>query len=139
MNCELTQETILDSLTGPLPEERRISMESHLSTCENCRQFAAIQRSLDAQLAGALRPFDLSAGFRASLRERLRDDTSSRWRESLPDIAHLAGAAGGTLLLLLAFPRYSTTVALAGAAFTGATYFLQAVIRDSLEEQGDIS
>ena len=58
---------------------------------------------------------------------------SASWPESLPDIAHLAGCALGIVLLLLILPQYSRTVLLTGSGFTVVTYFVQAVVRSSVE------
>lgn len=134
MNCEETQETLLDSLDGPIAAEVHVVMEDHIAHCEACRRFAETQRSLDALLTAALPVMPLSPGFRSSLRMRLNDRQSSTWPESLPDIAHLAGCALAMALLLLVMPQYSRTVLLAGTGFTVVTYFLQAVLRSSLEK-----
>ena len=133
MNCEEARETLLDSLAGPLAAEIHLRMEDHIASCESCRRFAEIQRSLDARLTGAVPIVSLSSGFRASLQTRLNDRHTFIWPESLPDIAHLLGCALATVLLLLVIPQYSRTVLLAGTGFTVVTYFLQAVLRSSLE------
>lgn len=134
MSCEEAQETLLDSLDGPIAVEVYLAMEDHIASCEACRRFDQVQRSLDSRLAAALPVMSLSPGFRSSLRMRLNDHQSSTWPESLPDIAHLAGCALAMALLLLVMPQYSRAVLLAGTGFTLVTYFLQAVLRSSLEK-----
>ena len=133
MNCEQVRETLLDSLIEPVRAEVHLLMEEHLAGCEACRRFADVQRTLDARLTETVRPVSLSPGFRSSLRERLDRRHIPSWPESLPDIAHLVGCALGIVLLLLIVPQYSRIVLLAGSGFTVVTYFVQAVVRSSLE------
>ena len=133
MNCEQARETLLDFFTGPIRAEVHLLMEDHIASCEACRRFADVQRTLDARLTETVRPVSLSPGFRSSLRERLDRRHIPSWPESLPDIAHLVGCALGIVLLLLIVPQYSRIVLLAGSGFTVVTYFVQAVVRSSLE------
>ena len=133
MNCEQARETLLDSLTESVRAEVRLLMEDHIASCEACRRFAVVQRTIDARLTATVPAISLSPGFRSLLRERLDHCKVPSWPESLPDIAHLAGCALGIVLLLLILPQYSTTVLLAGSGFTVVTYFVQAVVRSSVE------
>jgi hypothetical protein len=133
MNCEQARERLLDSLIEPAGTEVQQHMEDHLAGCEACRRFAGLQRSIDARLTTALTGVSLSAGFRSSLRERLDRRSAPIWPEFLPDIAHLAGCALGMVVLLLILPQYSRTVLLAGTGFTVVTYFVQAVVRSSVD------
>jgi len=133
MNCQQARETLLDSLIEPLRAEVQLSMEDHLVGCEACRLFAGVQTSIDARLTATVPAVSLSAGFRSSLRGRLDHRQLPSWSESLPDIAHLAGCAVGIGLLLLFVPQYSRTVLLAGSGFTAVTYFVQAVLRSSMD------
>jgi len=133
MDCQEVQESILESLAEPLGADRRLATEDHIATCETCRSFAEIQRELDARLAAATPTMCLSAGFRTSVRKRIRRDLVSAWPDFLPELAHLAGClvAIGVSVFLLPLP--AGTVIMAGAAFTGLTYFLQTVLRTSLD------
>lgn len=133
MNCEQARQTLLDSLTEPVRAEVHLPMEDHIATCEACRRFAGVQRTIDALLTATIPAVFLSSGFRSSLRERLDHRQISSWPESLPDIAHLAGCVLGIVLLLLILPQYSRMVLLAGSGFTVVTYFVQAVVRSSVE------
>jgi len=133
MNCDEAREILLDSLAGPVDAGMESLMEGHVASCETCRRFAEVQRSLDARLAAAVPRVSLSSEFRRSLQTRLNRHPLRTWSESLPDIAHLAGCALAIALLLLVIPHYSRTVLLAGTGFTAVTYFLQAVLRSSLE------
>ena len=133
MQCEEVQQAIVESLAEPLPVERRVAMENHLVACETCRSFAETQRKLDARLVSAVPSARLSPGFQAALKKRIRRDPLSAWPDFLPDIAHLCGCVLAILLSAFVLPSYSATVILVGAAFTVGSYFLQAVIRSSLE------
>jgi anti-sigma factor RsiW len=139
MNCEQARQTLLDSLDGPITAELRLLVENHIVTCEACRRFAEVQRTIDARLTAAVPVASLSSGFRRSLQQKLNDPLVPSWPESLPDVAHLAGCGLAIMLLLLVMPQYSRTVLLAGAGFTAITYFLQAVLRSSLENLEHIS
>ena len=133
MDCQEAQESIVASLVEPLAADRRQAMENHVATCEACRRFAEVQRALDARLAAAMPATCLSDAFRASLRERIRRDPAAAWPDFLPELAHLAGCSVAVAVSVSLLPLPPGTVILAGAAFTGATYFLQAVLRTSLE------
>jgi hypothetical protein len=133
MICEEVRKTLLDSLIEPVRAEVRLLLEEHIASCDACRQFEGVQRILDARLTAAVHPVSLRPGFRSSLRERLDHRHSPSWPEFLPDIAHLVGCALGTVLLLLVVSQYSGTVLKAGLGFTVVTYFVQAVMRSSLD------
>jgi anti-sigma factor RsiW len=133
MNCEQARQTLFDSLDGPITAERRLLLEDHISKCEACRRFAEVQRTIDARLTAAAPVACLSSGFRASLQQKLSDPIVPGRQESLPDIAHLAGCGLGILLLLAIMPQYSKIVLAGGLGFTGVTYFLQAVLRNALD------
>ena len=47
MNCKEAQDALLDSLAG---STGAMALEDHLANCQNCREFAEIQTSLDARL-----------------------------------------------------------------------------------------
>jgi hypothetical protein len=133
MDCQEAQESILESLVEPLGTDQRQAMDNHIATCGPCRRFAEFQRVLDARLAGAVPTVRMSSGFRTSLRERMRRDPVSAWPEFLPDLAHLAGCSVATGVSVFLSPLPVWSVILASAAFTGLTFFLQAVLRASLD------
>jgi hypothetical protein len=133
MDCQEVRESILESLVEPLGAGQRQAMDSHIATCGTCRRFAEIQRVLDARLAAAVPAARLSAGFRKSLRERIRRDPLSAWPDFLPDLAHLAGCSVATGVSVFLLPLPAGPVILAGAALTGLTFFLQAALRASLD------
>jgi hypothetical protein len=110
-------------------------MKSHIATCAVCSQFARIHRSLDERLTAALPAESVSPGFRRSLAARIAGDVRSPWTESLPDMAHLIGCGGAIALCLFLLPWQPQTILLAGAAFTGVTYFMQATLRNALDNR----
>jgi hypothetical protein len=133
MDCQEAQERILEALVEPLGADQRQVMDNHIATCGTCRRFAEIQRVLDARLVAAVPAARLSAGFRTSLRERIQRDPVSAWPDFLPDLAHLAGCSVATGVAVFLLPLPAGSVILAGAALTGLTFFLQAVLRASLD------
>jgi hypothetical protein len=133
MDCQQAQESLLESLIGPLGAEVRADLERHLTGCESCRSFAEAQRELDARLAEALPSSQLSPAFRIVLKARIRRDPVSVWPDFLPDLAHLGGSAIAIGLLVTLLPRHTEILLVAGTAFTGVTYFLQAVLRSSFD------
>jgi predicted anti-sigma-YlaC factor YlaD len=132
MNCEEARTILLDSLAGSILAQSDL-MEGHLATCKTCRQFAEVQRSLDARLTAAAPFVSLSPKFRSSLQTRINERHPWKWPEYLPDVAHLTGCVLAIALLLLLMPQFFRTILLAGTGFTAVTYFLQAVLRSSLE------
>jgi hypothetical protein len=136
MDCQEAQERILEAFVEPLAADQRQVKDTHIATCGTCRSFAELQCVLDARLVAAVPAARLSAGFRTSLRESIRRDPVSAWPDFLPGLAHLAGCsvAAGVAVFLLPLPAGS--VILAGAAFTGLTFFLQAGITSFLGRTG---
>jgi hypothetical protein len=133
MDCIRTRESILESLIEPLGTERRRAVDEHLAGCENCERFNVAQRRLDVLLAEAFPPVGPRPGFRSALKNRIRRDPVSSWPDFMPDLAHLIGCAAAIAILALALPIYWKTVVYAGGTFTGLTYFLQALLRSSLD------
>src|SRR5260370_28514640 len=123
MDCQEVRESILESLVEPLGAGQRQAMDSHIATCGTCRRFAEIQRVLDARLAAVVPAARLSAGFRKSLRERIRRDPLSAWPDFLPDLAHLTGCSVATGVSVFLLPLPAGPVILAGGGVTGLSVF----------------
>jgi hypothetical protein len=134
MVCHEAQESILESLLESLPGDRRVAVERHIAECVTCSAFAALQQSLDTRLSAAMPPAYLSPGFRTSLKTAIRRETSLAWPDFLPDLAHLVGCVFAMGILVAVLPQFGGTVIAGGAAFTCVTYFLQGLLRSSLEE-----
>ncbi len=133
MDCQTAQELILDSLAAIRPGATTPELEIHLAGCQACRGFSETQFMLDYQLRATITAPALSPAFRASLVKRIRREPVSIWPEFLPDVAHISGCVGATALCLTISPFPAGSVALAGLAFTLGTYFVQTVLRGSLE------
>lgn len=132
MDCQETQEGILDSLVESLATERYLAMENHLAGCEACGIFAKVQRALDSRLAAAVPQARLSPAFRGSLRKRIQSDPDAVWPDFLPDVVHLVGCALMIVLSVFLLPFPARSVILGGVVFTSGTYFFQAALRGAL-------
>ena len=137
MDCPTAQEEILEALASARPYATTSELESHLAGCDACRTFRDTQLALDLQLSAAISVSALSPVFRQSLLYKIDQEPVSAWPEFLPDIAHIAGCIGAILVCLSVLPYSASWVVLAGLIFTLATYFLEIVLRGSLEAWED--
>lgn len=133
MDCPEAQEHILESLVELRPGAQTADLENHLADCEACRRFQETQLELDLQLTSAISAPVLNPEFRKSLMKKLHRQPFFVWPEILPDAAHLAGCMFAIALCVLILPFRPGQIVLAGLAFTLMTYFVQCVIRGSLE------
>jgi hypothetical protein len=133
MDCHTAREQILESLTETRPAVGTPELGIHLADCEACRSFSETQFRLDLQLSTTISAPGLSPAFRASLAKRVRREPLSAWPEFLPDVAHVAGCVCAMALCLALLPFPPAQVTLAALGFTLVTYFVQSVIRSSLE------
>jgi hypothetical protein len=127
MDCKEAQERILDGLEAA----------SHLAGCGACREFEAVQRTLDHRLAAALPAPVLSPEFRSALRRRIRREPHRLWPDSLPDLIHLGSCGAATVFCAVMLPFSAMSTLGIGAVVTAVTYLLQAVSRSLLEEMGE--
>ena len=72
MNCQETEQLILDAFETPLSAAERESVDLHCSHCSACAQFAAVQSELDHRLRRLLTAPALNTDFRNLLMERIR-------------------------------------------------------------------
>ena len=133
MDCQTAHELILESLAETRSGTTTAELEIHLAGCEACRSFSETQCMLDLQLSAAISAPGLSPAFRVSLAKRVRREPLSAWPDFLPDVAHITGCVCATALCLSILPFPAGLVMLAGLGFTLVTYFVQTVVRDSLE------
>jgi hypothetical protein len=133
MDCPEAREHILESLAELRPGAKTADLENHLADCEACRRFWETQMNLDLQLTTAISAPALNPEFRKSLMKKLHRQPFFVWPEFLPDAAHLAGCMCAIALCVLVLPFRPGPIVLAGLAFTLMTYFVQSVIRGSLE------
>jgi hypothetical protein len=135
MNCRDAQDWILEAVEPGRDSQRYAEdLRQHLTGCATCRSFLAVHNELDLRLARAIPAPALSPTFRSGLRKQIRREPLRVWPDLLPDIVHLGSCGAATLVcaLLLPFPAGATLTA--GAAVTAATYLIQTVFRNSLEE-----
>jgi hypothetical protein len=129
--CDEVQDRILE-LGAP-----DASLAGHLSECEACRKFAAMQRSLDEQLLTAYAPPPLASHFRSDLHSRIQTDKRRRWADLLPALISLAAAllTGGVCALLL--PAMASFAIAAALVLSATSYFAQIVFVWLTEELGE--
>ena len=133
MDCKEAREHILEALAQPRTGIDAADVVRHLAGCETCRRFSETQLQLDWQLSTAISAPPLTPRFRKSLMETVHREPYSIWQEFLPDKAHLAGCICATAVSIPVMPFSTSSILLAGLAFTLVTYFFQSVIRGSLE------
>lgn len=134
MDCYEMQERILQGFEGVLAFEEKQKLESHLSECPTCAEFAAVQSQLDVRLQEAISPPQLSTGFRASLHAQMAQVRREPWPDWLPDVAHLAGSAVAVGWCALFLPLPVPFVLGAGIAVALIAYSLQTLIVGALEQ-----
>jgi hypothetical protein len=137
MDCPEARDQILEHVAEQRPGAKRTDLENHLADCEACRRFWETQIELDLRLTAAISAPALNPEFRKSLMKKLHRQPFFVWPEFLPDAAHLAGCMCAIALCVLILPFRPGPIAVAGSAFTLVTYFVQSVIRGSLETWGE--
>ncbi len=133
MDCPEAREQIFESLAEPRPGAKTADLESHLADCEGCRHFWETQLKLDLQLTTAISAPALNPEFRKSLMKKLHSEPFFIWPEFLPDAAYLAGCICAIALCVVILPFRPGAIVVTGLEFTLVTYFVQSVIRGSLE------
>jgi anti-sigma factor RsiW len=140
LTCAESEEHLLESFDGALPDDLRRVVEDHVATCAGCTAFALSLRAVDAQLTTALPPALPPASLADEVRARIRRERRVAIRESLPDLIHLTGCSVTTLLSAALLPIEASVTIAAGVGFTCVTYVFMAVMRWSIEavEQPDL-
>jgi anti-sigma factor RsiW len=133
MDCQEARAELLESVDEDRSRQSGVELDAHLSGCSACARFAARQRALDARLSAMLRPPELSPGFRAALRRRIRKDSARLWPAALPEVVHVVscGIATVTCAALLPFDGWMTLGV--GAAATAVSFLLLLAVRDLFE------
>lgn len=125
MDCNGAQDLALDEIDGRLEPSQRPELLRHLAGCEACREFANLQRRLDAELRTSLATPPLDGHFRPALGRRLRGEP---WPDWLPDLAYLLGAALATAATVLALPLPAASTWWIGAVLAGAGLVVHSVL-----------
>lgn len=139
MTCLEAEDLLLDSMDDPLAAPVRRALDGHLASCARCAAFAANMRTLDAALTAALPQPVVPPSIAMGVRTRVRRERRAAFRESLPDVIHLAGCSVATSIAATVLPIDAAATIAAGVAFTCVSYMCLAVMRWSLEsiEQPD--
>ena len=141
MNCHDVRVDILESVGEDPSKPSRIELDTHLAGCSECREFAAKQQALDSQLSALLEPPQLSPGFRAGLRRRIRRDAVRLWPATLPEAVHIASCGAATVACAALLPFDAVMTLFGGAGVTILSLFLLTAVRDVFEgaEEGRFS
>lgn len=139
MTCLEAEELLLEAIDGALAAPVRRALDGHLSACARCAAFAVDMRTVDAALMAALPQPVVPTSIAVNVRTRVRRERRAAFRESLPDLVHLAGCSVATSIAAALLPIDATVTIAAGVAFTCVSYMCLAVVRWSLEsiEQPD--
>jgi hypothetical protein len=129
--CDEIQDRILELGT---PDA---SLSAHLSECENCRHFAAVQRSLDEQLRTAYTVPQLPSHFRSDLHARIQADKRRRLADLLPALITLAAALLTGSICAMIWPAMASYAMIAAVGLSAASYFAQIVFTWLTEELGE--
>ena len=133
MDCQQTEEAILDSFEETLTPAVQRDVERHLTGCRSCSAFAATQQALDRALTRTIAAPEMGAAFRPQLRDMLTAQRPPHWWDALPDVVHLGSCAVATLVAAAVMPFNPMVVAAVGVGMTCASYMVLATVRDSLE------
>lgn len=139
MTCLEAEELLLEAMDNALGAPVRRALDGHLATCARCAAFAVDMRTVDAALMAGLPQPVVPTSIAANVRTRVRRERRAAFRESLPDLVHLAGCSVATSIAAALLPIDATVTIAAGVAFTCVSYMCLAVVRWSLEsiEQPD--
>ena len=134
MHCDEMQERILESFEVSLSFEEKKQLESHLSECPRCTQFAALQRQLDVRLQGEITQPLLGPSFRVGLHAQMARVRREPWPDWLPDVAHCAGSVVAIGLCALFLPVPASVVLGVGTVAALFAYSLQTLLCGALEQ-----
>ena len=128
MNCQETEQSILDAFETPLSAAERESIDEHCSQCLACAQFAAVQSELDHRLRRFITAPALSTDFRSLLTARIRQRPHAALPAWSPDVAYGIGAFMALIVSVMVLPFRPETVLTLGVAISVAAYLLQSFI-----------
>jgi anti-sigma factor RsiW len=114
MNCDESEELILETIEAGGPGSRRAELEAHIAACPGCRQFQLAQARLDTALTKSIRRPSLSPGFSTRMLRQVDEDLArttsasikarkraaeAEYRERLVELKK--GALGSRILSML--------------------------------------
>ena len=137
MNCQETEQLILDGFETPLSAAERESIAEHCSHCSACAEFAAVQSELDQRLRRSITAPALKPEFRSLLMARIRQRRRAALPAWAPDVAYGIGALVALIVSSIVLPFKPETVLTLGAAICVAAYLLQSLILVFVNEPVD--
>jgi anti-sigma factor RsiW len=128
MNCQETEELILDALDTPLSASERESVDEHCSRCSTCAEFQSIQSELDHRLRQVITAPALTTDFRSLLAARRRQRPRAVLPAWSPDVAYGIGALVSLIASIIVLPFKPETVLTFGIAICIPAYLFQSFI-----------
>jgi len=128
MNCQETEQLILDGFETTLSAAERDSVDEHCSHCSACAQFAAVQSEVDQRLRRFITAPALNTDFRNLLMERIRRKPPATLPAWSPDVAYGIGGFVALIVSAMALPFRPETVITIGVAICVAAYLIQSFI-----------
>jgi hypothetical protein len=125
MNCQETEQLILDAFETPPSAAEQESVREHCSHCSACGQFAAVQSELDQHLRRFITAPTLNTDFRNLLTVRIRQRHRSALTAWSSDVAYGIGAFVALIVSSIVLPFRLETVLKFGVALCVAAYLLQ--------------
>ncbi len=138
MNCQQVQDEIFEAFNDARSADVQAAVDAHLGACVACAAFARKQQVLDRQLANVLVPPQLSAHFRAAVRERARHQRRQVWSDLLPDAVHFASCGVVTMIALVLLPLSAPVVLGIGTLGTLLTHAVLTAFHESLDAADDL-
>jgi anti-sigma factor RsiW len=137
MNCQETEQLILDAFENPLSATEREGLDEHCSHCSTCAEFAAAQSELDHRLRRSITAPALKPEFRSLLMARIRQRQRAALPAWAPDVAYVIGAFAALTVSSIVLPFKPETVFTLGVAICVAAYLLQSLIFVFVNEPDD--
>jgi anti-sigma factor RsiW len=128
MNCQETEQLILDAFETPVSAAERAALDEHCSRCSACAEFASAQSELDGRLRQSITAPAMNPEFRRLLMARIRQQRSAALPAWIPDVAYGIGAFVALIVSSFVLPFKAETVLTLGIAICVAAYLLQAFI-----------
>jgi hypothetical protein len=137
MNCQETEQLILDAFETPLSAAERELVDAHCSHCLACAQFAETQSKLDRHLRRFICAPSLNTDFRNLLMARIPQRPRRALHAWSPDLAYGIGAFVALIVSALVLPFRPEMVVTSGIAICVAAYLLQSFIFVFVNEPSD--
>jgi len=137
VNCQETEELILNAFETPLSTTEQNAVDEHCSHCSTCTQFAAVQSEVDGRLRQSIKAPKLNTDFPRHLMERIRRRQRASIPAWYPDVAYSIGAFVALVVSSMVLPFRPETVLTVGVSMCVAAYLLQSFILLLVNEPND--